>query len=233
MKRNILIVDDDVKILDLIRQTMKKEGYEVKTAPSLSDARKLLKAKIPDIIILDRMLPDGDGLQFCNEIRKGGGTKNIPILFLTAKAGGADRVIGLKMGGDDYLPKPFLLEELLARIEVILRRSALPAGKKKPILRMEGVVLDLDKHECQVGGVKIDLWPKEFKLLQLFMDNPSRSLSKEFIAKSIWSTDIDNMVGSRAMDVTIQRLRSKLGKWGNLIKTVRGYGFSFGAKKRK
>jgi DNA-binding response OmpR family regulator len=233
MTRQVLIVEDDRSVSALVQQTLKKEGYDCLEASSLGEAREALRDRVPDLIILDRILPDGDGLDYCAEIRSQSATKTLPILFLTAKAEGEDRVNGLKIGADDYLPKPFLLEELLARIEVIFRHASPSVPPNEPsFMKWEGILLDLSKHECTVDQRPVELWPKEFKLLKLFLENRGRSLSKEYLAREIWETELGNMAGSRAIDITVQRLRQKLGKTGDLIQTIRGYGFSFKAKTR-
>lgn len=220
---NILIVEDDSKTMNLISQILSAEGYNVRGSGTLFQAQGEVQRFFPDCIVLDRRLPDGDGLDFCRHLRSDDKTRSIPILFLTAKRSTSDKVVGLKIGGDDYLTKPFQSEELLARIEVLLRRSK---GHEEPLhkmLEVHGIAMNLANHQCKVGSKIIRLWPKEFELLQLFMERPGRLFSKEFLSQRIWQHDFFS--NSRAIEITVQRLRRKLGPKGSLIETVKGYGY--------
>lgn len=222
--QNVLLVEDDAQTQQLIRQILETEGYRVRVAPSLFRAQGEVQRHAPDLIILDRRLPDGDGIAFCRQLKAAEATRALPILFLTAKSSTSDRVLGLKLGGDDYLVKPFQVEELVARVEALFRRvqadGEAPAGK---VLSVHGIELDLDRHLCTVGGRAVRLWPKEFELLQMFLERPGRLLSKEFLSERVWGHEF--LVSSRAIETAVQRLRHKLGSKGKLIETVKGYGF--------
>lgn len=178
---------------------------------------------LPDLIVLDRKLPDGDGLGFCRTIKSAERTQRIPILFLTAKDRAVDRLIDLKIGGDDFLVKPFESEELLVRIEALLQRTQREIPNEVNALLVDSIAVDLDKHECRVGKERIRLWPQEFELLKLFLERPGRLLSKEFLSERIWGHDF--FPSSRAIDTAVQRLRRRLGSKGKLIETVKGYGY--------
>jgi DNA-binding response OmpR family regulator len=222
MKGKVLVVEDDARTQTLIVQILEKEGYKAKPADSLWKAQADMDRFVPDLVLLDRKLPDGDGLDFCRKLRSGDRTRGLPVLFLTSKDTLTDKVVGLKMGGDDYLTKPFQAEELLARIEALLRRNKdeTPDSSR---LKVNGISLDRDKHECFVGSKKVDLWPKEFELLEVFLGRPGRLLSKEFLSERVWGHEF--FPTSRAIEIAIQRLRRKLGPEGRRIETVKGYGF--------
>ncbi len=223
-KGKVLLVEDDQRTRNLLCQVLEKEDYKTCAGDSIWKAQGDITRFVPDLIVLDRRLPDGDGLDFCRKLKEDEKTKNLPILFLTSKDSVTDKVLGLKMGGDDYLTKPFQAEELLARIDVLLRRikkDDAPSGQV--MMKVNGITLDLDKHMCLVGAKKIDLWPKEFELLRTFMERPGRLLSKEFLSERVWSHEF--LTTSRAIEISIQRLRRKLGAKGNMIQTVKGYGF--------
>jgi DNA-binding response OmpR family regulator len=227
-KGKILIIEDDPSTAVLIGDTLKRENYNIRTVDTLEKARGELSSNVPDMIILDRKLPDGDGIDFCREIRSEAKTNSIPILFLTAFGSKYDKVTGLRVGGDDYLTKPFDFEELVARVEAFFRRMKKEIKPVADVLKTNGVVLDVTRHECRVEGKLIDLWPKEFELLKAFLANKDRVLSKEFLAEYAWNQEY--LKSSRTMDITIQRLRKKLGKRKGIIETVKGYGFKLKEK---
>jgi DNA-binding response OmpR family regulator len=219
----ILLIEDDARTQILLSQILEKEGYKTKSADSLWKAQGEMTRFAPDLIVLDRKLPDGDGLEYCRRLKSEEKTKNLPVLFLTSKDSVTDKVVGLKMGGEDYLTKPFQAEELLARIEVILRRLKNEDGPAARVLRAYGVVLDLEKHQCLVDDQAVKLWPKEFELLKIFLERPGRLLSKEFLSERVWGHEFFS--SSRAIEIAVQRLRHKLGSKGRYIETVKGYGF--------
>ncbi|MBI4248983.1 MAG: response regulator transcription factor [Elusimicrobia bacterium] len=225
MKRaTILLVDDDVKTQQLIKRILELEGYLVRSAPNIFRAQGEVARHPPDLVLLDRRLPDGDGADFCKELRASDNTKGIPVIFLTVKDSASDHVAGLEIGGDDYLPKPFFPEVLVARVAAMLRRAN-RAPEPSQILTAEGLRLDIQRHECLVDGKPVPLWPKEFELLQIFMERPGRLLSREYLCERVWGHEY--MGGSRAIETAVQRLRHKLGRRGDLIETLRGYGFKF------
>ncbi len=224
----ILLVEDDQAVRDLVQLVLKKEKYHVQSVATIAEAKSQLQKTQPDLVILDRMLPDGDGIEVCNFLRGQETTAHIPILFLSEKRDVAERVAGLKVGGDDYLPKPCDSAELLARVEALLRRSQKKEEPRK-ILQVGPLRLDLTTHECFVENKPVDLRRKEFELLQLFLQSKKRVLRKDFLSERIWESEY--LTSSRAIDTAIQRLRQKLGEHGDSIETVRGYGFRFNEDK--
>ena len=228
-RARILVVEDDPRVQTLLCQLLGKEGYATRSADTLFKARGQLHRNSPDLVLLDRKLPDGDGLDLCRAIKSSEPTQRIPVLFLTAKDSTVERVVGLKIGGDDYLVKPFQSEELLARIEVLLRRTRGEVEPAERLLSVHGVTMDLDKHECRLGAARIRLWPKEFEMLKVFLERPGRLLSKEFLSERIWGHDFFS--SSRAIDTSVQRLRRRLGSKGHVIETIKGYGYKMQAQK--
>jgi len=222
-KGEILLVEDDRSTVILIKDTLEREKYILQVANNLQKAKNELEMSIPDLIILDRRLPDGDGIDFCREIRSYKRTENVPILFLTAINGVSDKIVGLRVGGDDYLTKPFNIEELIARIDAMLRRIKKITEPSSKVLKARGIELDITRHECKVDGGLIELWPKEFELLKVFLEHKNRIISKEFLSEHVWNYEYSTT--SRTIEITVQRLRKKLGKRGNLIETIKTYGY--------
>lgn len=224
MRPHIVIVDDDEKIISMPRRSLAFEGYEVTTASNGLEGLKVLLGIEPQLLILDVMMPQVDGWEVCRRVREGG--SSVPILMLTAKDDIGDRVKGLDLGADDYLVKPFALEELLARVRALLRRK--PDKLEEPSNRLvfEDLVLDLDSREAIRGGRRIELTAKEFDLLQYFMSNPKRVLTRDSIMDKIWGYDYSGE--SNVLEVYIAMLRQKTedaGKEARLIQTVRGTGY--------
>ncbi|MCG0277975.1 MAG: response regulator transcription factor [Thermanaeromonas sp.] len=218
MKARILIVDDDEKITSLLKRILLYEGYEVLVASNGYTALALATNQ-PDLIILDLMLPDLDGIEVCKKIRQ---QSDVPILMLTARDETADRVLGLDSGADDYLVKPFALEELLARIRALLRRHRTP---EKEVLRYADLQLNTATREAQRGNRVFQLTAKEYELLELFLRHPRQVLTREELMTKIWGYDYSGE--SNVLDVYIGYLRSKLEAGGEprLIHTVRGVGY--------
>ncbi|WP_438446608.1 response regulator transcription factor [Gorillibacterium sp. sgz5001074] len=224
MREKIVVIDDDEKITSMLRRALTFEGYSVATAGDGQEGLRRVLEQEPDVIILDVMMPKVDGWEVCRRIREGGiGT---PVLMLTAKDDISDRVKGLDMGADDYLVKPFALEELLARVRVLLRRKAAEKTEAPTNrLQYEDLVLDLDTREVFREGKLIELTTKEFDLLHLFMQNPKRVLSRDLIMEKIWGYDYSGE--SNVMEVYIALLRQKTEEHGGkrIIQTVRGAGY--------
>ncbi len=223
MREKILVIDDDEKITSLLRRSLSFEGYTVVTANDGYDGLKQLLGNEPDLIILDVMMPQIDGWEVCRRIRAGG--SDVPILMLTAKDEVADRVKGLDLGADDYLIKPFSLEELLARVRALLRRKTERPDQAARRLVFEDIVMDLDTREVFRDGKPIELTAKEFELLHLFMQNPKRVLSRDTIMEKIWGYDYSGE--SNVLEVYIALLRQKMEEHGGkrIIQTVRGAGY--------
>ncbi|WP_336774055.1 response regulator transcription factor [Paenibacillus sp. MMO-58] len=224
MRQHIMVVDDDEKITSLLRRSLAFEGYEVSTASNGMEGLKLLLTADPDMLILDVMMPQVDGWEVCRRVREGGST--VPILMLTAKDDISDRVKGLDAGADDYLIKPFALEELLARVRALLRRKSdrIDESSSNKIV-FDDLALDLDSREAIRSGRRIELTAKEYDLLLLFMQNPRRVLTRDAIMEKIWGYDFSGE--SNVLEVYIAMLRQKLEEGGakRIIQTVRGTGY--------
>jgi two-component system response regulator MprA len=223
MRERVLVIDDDEKITSMLRRSLAFEGYSVMTANNGTDGLRQMMAAEPDLIILDIMMPHMDGWEVCRRVRESG--SSVPILMLTARDEVADRVKGLDLGADDYLVKPFALEELLARVRSLLRRSAEKTEAKPNRLQVDDLTLDLDTREVFRDGHLIELTTKEFELLHLFMQNPKRVLSRDTIMEKIWGYDYSGE--SNVLEVYIALLRQKLEEHGGkrIIQTVRGAGY--------
>ena len=217
----ILVVDDDDSIRELLGMALRHVGFEVEQAASCLDARNLLERNTPDLMVLDVMLPDGDGIDFCKRLRSGGLRSS--VLFLTARDTTEDKVRGLTVGGDDYLTKPFSLEELVARIRAILRRAGVEDEENRSISYAD-VELDEDSHEVRRSGTLVALSPTEFKLLRFLLVNAGRVVSKAQILDHVWEYDFYGE--SSIVETYVSYLRKKLDPFGPpLIQTVRGIGY--------
>ncbi|MEK3707289.1 response regulator transcription factor [Paenibacillus sp. FSL R7-0198] len=223
MRSTILIVDDDEKIVSMLRRGLAFEGYEVQTASNGAEGLSKLMDKEPDIVVLDVMMPQIDGFEVCRRLREAG--SKVPVLMLTAKDEVQSRVTGLDTGADDYLVKPFALEELLARVRALLRRKSDSTGTPDNRLMYEDIILDNDSREVLRDGQRLELTAKEFELLNLFMQNPRRVLSRDLIMDKIWGYDYSGE--SNVLEVYIAMLRQKTEEYGGkrLIQTIRGAGY--------
>ena len=223
MARNILVVEDDRNISDLIQMYLVKEGFEVRIAADGGKAIAEFQKSVPDLILLDIMLPVMDGWAVCAKIRE---TSKVPIIMLTAKSEVFDRIQGLEMGADDYIVKPFEMKELLARINAVLRRTEIPVDTST-ILRFDKLIINLDAYELTVDGKKIDTPPKELELLYHLAATPNRVYTRNQLLDEVWG--FDYFGDSRTVDVHIKRLREKIenvsDQWA--LKTVWGVGYKF------
>ena len=223
MARNILVVEDDRNISDLIQMYLGKEGFEVRIAADGGKAIAEFQKSVPDLILLDIMLPVMDGWAVCAKIRE---TSKVPIIMLTAKSEVFDRIQGLEMGADDYIVKPFEMKELLARINAVLRRTEIPVDTSK-VLRFDKLIINLDAYELTVDGKKIDTPPKELELLYHLAATPNRVYTRNQLLDEVWG--FDYFGDSRTVDVHIKRLREKIenvsDQWA--LKTVWGVGYKF------
>lgn len=222
MRSRILIVDDDEKIISMLRRGLAFEGYDVLTASNGAEGLKVILSEDPDVVVLDVMMPHVDGFEALRRLREGGSTT--PVLMLTAKDEVENRVKGLDTGADDYLVKPFALEELLARVRALLRRKT-GDDTSNHRLTFEDLVMDTDAREVIRGGQRLELTAKEFELLHLFMQNPKRVLSRDLIMDKIWGYDYSGE--SNVLEVYIAMLRQKTEEHGGkrLIQTIRGAGY--------
>ena len=216
----ILVVEDDPRLSKFLRQGLSENSYTVGTAGSCAEASDALADTHYDTIVLDLTLPDGDGLDLITEWRSSG--FNEPVLILSARDGLGDRIKGLNLGADDYLPKPFSLEELLARLRALIRRQS---AHKQTVLERNGIRLDLLGHMVTVNGEQIDLTGREYALLEVFMQNAGRVLTRTLISERIWSSHFD--VDTNLLDVYMSRVRNKLETAAQrpVFKTVRGIGY--------
>ncbi len=222
VRAKILIVDDEPDAIELIRFNLKASGYDVVAAEDGEEA--LLKARkfSPDLILLDIMLPEIDGLEVCKILRRDPATAKLPIIMLTAKASEIDRVLGLEFGADDYVTKPFSPRELLLRIRNLLKRRETPEGEAEK-LHVQGLEIDIPAHEARVEGKPITLTHTEFRLLQVLMERKGRVQSRDQLLQDVWG--YDQMIDTRTVDTHVRRLREKMGKFANYIGTVRGVGY--------
>lgn len=224
MYKLIYVVDDEEDILNLVAINLKKAGFLPYTFLNAQTFFQQLDKKKPDLIILDIMLPDSDGLEICKYLRSNEEYRDIPIIFLTARASEVDKVVGLELGGDDYIVKPFSAQELTARIKALLRRST-PSDSFKNIIEIKDrVKLYLDKYEVYVDNKRVELTTTEFKILKLLAQNRGRVFSREDILDYLWGNE--KAVLDRTIDVHIKHLREKIGELGNtLIRNIRGVGY--------
>ncbi|MBP1888587.1 two-component system alkaline phosphatase synthesis response regulator PhoP [Clostridium moniliforme] len=228
-KDKILIVDDEEHILELIKFNVKNAGYEVVTANNGIDALKIAKEEKPALVLLDLMIPGMDGFDVCKEIKKDKETSNTAIIMLTAKGEELDKILGLELGADDYITKPFSIRELLARIKAVLRRSSILKVDKEELYYENGrFKIDFERHEVLINNKKIDVTLKEFELLGILIRNRGKILRREILLDKIWGYEY---IGeTRTVDVHIRYLRKKIeedDKNPKLIETIRGVGYRF------
>ncbi len=223
----ILIVDDDINICELLRLYLVKEGYSVVIANDGMSAVSMLESEKPDLILLDIMLPRLDGWQVCREIRK---NSNVPIIMLTAKSETFDKILGLELGADDYISKPFDTKEVIARVKAVLRRSAGDDVNAVKEVRFDKLIINLTNYELVVDGNSIDTPPKELELIYHLASNPNRVYTRDQLLDEVWGFDYYG--DSRTVDVHVKRLREKLenisDQWS--LKTVWGVGYKFEVK---
>lgn len=224
--KKILVVDDEPDIVDLISRQLHKEGYRILAGADADDALRLARLERPDLIILDLMLPGMDGLSVCRYLKEDVRTRTIPIIMLTAKAEANDRIVGLEMGADDYVTKPFNLKELVARVKSVLRRAQRPDTEPE-IVTIGSLSVDVARRTVLVGKKNVSLTAKEFDLLTLLIKSGGRVLSKADLLDRLWDINTTSPVMTRSLDVHIARLRKKLKAVGSWITTVRNVGYRF------
>ena len=228
MKANILIVEDESPILELLALNISQAGYNPLRAISAEHAEKLINEALPDIILLDWMLPGMSGIDFAKKLRSNALTKTIPIIMLTARSDELDKVKGLEVGADDYITKPFSPRELNARIKAVLRRKA--PELTEDVLKINGLELNPVSHRVTGNNKLLEMGPTEFRLLHFFMSNPERVYSRSQLLDKVWGSQI--FIEDRTVDVHIRRLRNILtqSQHENLIQTVRGSGYRLSTK---
>jgi two-component system phosphate regulon response regulator PhoB len=220
----ILVVEDEESLATLLQYNLQKEGYEVALAEDGEEALLRVDERLPDLMVLDWMLPKVSGIEVCRRLRQRNETRNLPIIMLTARGEEGDRVRGLDTGADDYLVKPFAMTELAARIRAVLRR--LRPGLAEDRVRRGDLLIDRVAHRVKRGDKEIHLGPTEFRLLDYFMQHPGRVFSREQLLDAVWGSDV--YVEARTVDVHVGRLRKALGvdQAGDPIRTVRSAGYS-------
>ncbi len=221
MKQRILVVDDEVPIQELLKFNLEQAGFNVEVAGDGNQALEMFEKNKPDLIVLDLMLPGKDGYDVCKAIRK---TSNTPIIMLTAKETELERVLGLELGADDYITKPFSPLELVARIKAVLRRSAGQEDDDIDEFRVGSIFMKVDTREVTVKGELVELTRKEFDLLHTFLQNLGKVLTREFLLQKVWGYEYEGE--TRTVDVHIRHLRRKLGPEGeDRIETIHGVGY--------
>ena len=225
MPKHVLVVEDEPDTAELIELHLKNDGYRVTVAGDGDQALKKVHKHMPDLVILDLMIPEITGVEVCKFIRKDPATQSIPIIMCTAKTGEIDKILGLELGADDYVTKPFSPRELLLRVKNLIKRSDSSNVKADERLVIGEIVIDKNTHEVKVDGQTIDLTATEYKLLILFTEKIGRVLSREVLLRDIWG--YKNDIETRTVDMHVQRLRNKLLSSKNSIVTVRGFGYKF------
>jgi two-component system phosphate regulon response regulator PhoB len=227
-KKKILVVEDDRDISELITYNLEREGYEIACLYDGSQAVDFVHKRKPELIILDLMLPEVDGIEICRQLKSDAATKHIPIVMLTAKSEEADVVVGLQMGADDYIPKPFSPKVLVARIKAITRRTAdlqLSSGTAENSRSFGDLKMNLLKHKISFKGKEVKLTSIEFDIVEFLSRSPGRVWSREQILDNVWKEG--KFIIDRAVDVHVRGLRKKLGVAQNFVETVRGVGYRF------
>ena len=225
MDTKILLIDDDANICDLVKIYLENEGYEVKVATDGSEGLSYFKMYEPDLVLLDIMLPKKDGWQVCREIRE---QSSKPIIMITAKSEVFDKVLGLELGADDFIVKPFNVKELSARVKAVLRRYNTHSSQSDDdVIKFENIEISLQKYELKLGGKSVDVPPKELELLYFLASNSNHVFTRDQLLDKVWG--FDYLGDSRTVDVHVKRLREKLegvsDKW--VLKTVWGVGYKF------
>jgi two-component system phosphate regulon response regulator PhoB len=221
-KVSILIVEDDPDILKLLAHNFRTDGYEVRTCETGREAIDTVRQRLPDLVLLDLMIPEVDGLEVCRELKRNPATRHIPVIMLTAKGEEVDRIVGLELGADDYVVKPFSPRELMLRVRAVLRRAtAEPAVEA--VWQNEGLCVDFEAHKVTVDGDEIILTVTEFKLLVELIRNRGKVQTRDQLLEKAWGYHFDGY--ARTVDTHVRRLRQKLGGYSHCVETVRGVGY--------
>ena len=230
MSEHILLIDDDLRLSAMVGDYLRSHGYQVSSAPTLSAGRELLARQAVDALVLDLMLPDGDGLDLCRELRSASRTRALPLLMLSARGEPTDRIVGLEVGADDYLPKPFEPRELLARLRALLRRTN-PAAQDDDVWRFGRLEIDAGLRQARLAGLPCELTSYQFDLLSVLAQHPGRVLSRDHIMDALKGHPLEAY--DRSIDVHISRIRAAIEddpKEPKRILTVRGAGYVFAKK---
>ena len=226
----VLVIEDEPDIAALIAYHLSREGYRVETTANGQDGLAAVGKEVPDLVVLDVMLPGISGLDVLRQLRAEGPTKDVPVLVLTARRDQDDRILGLELGADDYLTKPFSPRELILRVDAILRRSRqVPVETGTQILRAGPIGLNVRAATAEMNGESMNLTPTEFRLLKAFLERPGITQSRRRLLEEAWHVDrsVSGRLHTRTVDMHVRRLRAKLGDCGDWIETVRGFGYRF------
>lgn len=225
MSETILVIEDEKNILELLKYNLEQEGFRTLTAARGDTGLEIALKETPAAVILDLMLPGLSGLEICKTLRHNAKTRSLPILMLTAKGTETDKILGLELGADDYITKPFSPRELMARVKAVLRRSK---EKLETVFLKSGILeLDITKHELRLKGKGMEVTAKEFELLRTLMASKGRALTREVLLEKVWGYDHSVNIETRTVDMHITQLRKKLGKEADRIVTVKGVGYRF------
>ncbi len=224
VRPKILVVDDEPEAVELVEFNLKQAGFDVAVAADGAEAIKKARSLMPNLIVLDLMLPEVDGLEVCKMLRRDSATAKVPIIMLTAKAAEIDRILGLELGADDYITKPFSPRKLVLRIKRILQRGQAP-NQEQERLKFGDLLIDGPRHLVNWRGKKVDLTATEFKLLMLLAQRRGRVQSRDQLLRDVW--DYQSAIDTRTVDTHMRRLREKLGAASKYLDTVRGVGYRF------
>jgi two-component system phosphate regulon response regulator PhoB len=219
----ILLVDDERDLLSLLDFNLRAAGFETLLATTGEQALSHIRRRVPDIVLLDLMLPDVPGTEVCRQLKSDPRTRHVPVVMLTAKGEEVDRVVGFELGADDYVTKPFSVRELVLRLKAVLRRAGAARTTERPPESVGPIRVDVDAHRAFVDGAEIQLTPLEFRLLTTFMARLGRVQSREQLLEDVW--EMSSEVETRTVDTHVKRLREKLGSGRDLLETVRGIGY--------
>jgi two-component system alkaline phosphatase synthesis response regulator PhoP len=226
-KPKLLIVDDEKNIVEAVTYNLEREGFRTLTAADGRRALELARRELPDLIVLDWMLPEVEGLEVCRMLKQDRATRHIPVIMLTVRSSETDKVLGLEMGADDYLTKPFSPRELVARVKALLRRSR-PAADEA-VFQLDDLRADWDRHVVTLKGKPVELTPKEFDLLKALIEAKGRVLSREALLDRVWGYERAMEIETRTVDLHVSQLRRKLRHVGEYLKTVKNTGYRFAA----
>ena len=225
-RQKIVAIEDEPDILEIIKYNLEREGYEVRGALDGEEGLDLVRREMPDLVLLDLMLPGMDGLEICRRLKYEPATRSIAVIIVTAKSEESDIVLGLEVGADDYLAKPFGPRELVARVRAVLRRGEVkPGEQEQPRVTLERLSIDADRHEVILDGQELELTATEFRLLYFLASNPGRVYSRHRLVQEAMGEDV--YILDRNIDVHVRAIRKKLGEGYDCIVTVRGVGYRF------
>lgn len=220
----IMVVEDDEDIRQLLTYNLEAAGYKAVGAADGGQALARIRRQPPDLLLLDLMLPGMDGFEICRELKKHPETAKIPVIILTARGEEVDRIVGLELGADDYVVKPFSPREILLRVKAILRRAS-PSEPSRQTWQKDGLALDFDAHKVEVDGAEVPLTATEFKLLAELIKSQGRVQTRDLLLNSVWGYEFDGY--ARTVDTHVRRLRQKLGPYARMVETIRGVGYRF------